>query len=108
MENSQAQIIRFELLGQNWEDNNEILYHQSLLYLPKVIRTELIYHRHDNLLASHFEIKKTGKLIAQYYYWPLLRYNVNIYVTWYNIYLVSKAIRHRPYEDLQLLTISLY
>ena len=66
---------------------------------------ELISRYHDNLLAGYFSIKKTRELVAQKYYWPMLRRDVKNYMKGCNIYLTSKAIRHKPYGDLQSLPI---
>ena len=64
-EDGQAQKIRAEKLGGNWQDCNEILHHQGLLYLFQTIRTELIKKYHDNLLVRHFGIKKMQKLVTK-------------------------------------------
>ena len=56
-------------------------------------------------MADYFGIEKTRKLIAQKYYWPTLRRDVNDYVRGCNIYLALKAIQHKPYGNLQFLPI---
>ena len=66
---------------------------------------ELISRHHDDPLAGHFGIEKTCKLLAQKYYWPTLRHNVKAYVKDCDICLASKAVRHKPYGDLQLLPV---
>ncbi len=82
-----------------------MLHYQGLPYVPKVIRLELIIRHHDDPLASHFGIEKICELIAKKYYWPMLRRNVEAYVKGCDVCLASKAIRHKPYGDLQLLPI---
>ena len=69
--------------------------------MPKAIRIKLISHHHDDLLASHFGIKKTCKMLAWKYYWPTFRYNVEAYVKGCDVCLASKAVKHKPYNDLQ-------
>ena len=66
---------------------------------------ELIGRHHNDLLACHFGIKKTCELLAQKYYWPTLYQNVEAYVKGYDICLALKAVRHKPYGDLQPLPI---
>ena len=66
-EDGQARKIRAEKLGGNWEDSDRILHHQGLLYVPEIIRTELISRHHDDPLVSHFGIKKTQELVARKY-----------------------------------------
>ena len=66
---------------------------------------ELISHHHDNSLAGHYGIKKTCKLLTQKYYWPILRHNVEAYVKSYDVCLALKAVRHKPYGDLQSLPV---
>ena len=55
----QAQKLRVEQLIKDWQNIKGVLYNHGLLYIPEIIRTELISKHHDNLLAGHFGIKKT-------------------------------------------------
>ncbi len=64
--------LRSEELPKGWEDIKQVLHYQGLLYVSKVIYSELISRHHNNPLASHFGIKKTRELIAKKYYWPTL------------------------------------
>ena len=68
VENSQAQKIRVEKLGGNWEDSDRILHYQDLSYIPEIIRTELISKHHDDPLAVYFGIEKMRELVARKYY----------------------------------------
>lgn len=92
-------------LKDGWEDINGVLHRQGLPYLPVIIRTEVISRHHDDPLAGHFGVEKTRELVAQKYYWPTLRADVESYVKGCNVCLASKAVCHKPYEDLQLLPI---
>ena len=66
---------------------------------------ELISRHHDNLPVGHFGIEKTRELLTKKYYWPTLRHNVEAYVKGCDVYLASKAVRHKPYNDLQSLPV---
>lgn len=79
-EDQEAQKKRQQGLKDGWENIDEVLHNQSLLYVLEVIQTELISHHHDDPLTSHFGIDKTQELIAKKYYWSTLRYNVKSYV----------------------------
>ena len=68
VEDGQVRKIRAEKLGRNWEDSNKFLHHQGLLYIPKIIRTELIDRHHNDPLAGHFSIGETQNLVARKYY----------------------------------------
>ena len=105
---SQAQKVRAEGLQESWEDIEGVLHHQGLPFVPETIRTELISRHHDDPLAGHFGIEKTRELIARKYYWPTLRHDVEIYVKGCDVCLASKAVRHKPYDDLQSLPIPTY
>ena len=74
----------------------KIFQHQSLPFIPKAIWMELISRHHDNLLAGHFCIKKTCKLLAWKYYCPTLCHNVEAYIKGCDICLASKTVRHKP------------
>ncbi len=82
-----------------------MLHYQGLPYIPKVIRSELISRHHDDPLAGHFGIEKTRELVARKYYWPTLRQDVEAYVKRCDVCLASKAVRHKPYGDLQSLPV---
>ena len=55
-------------IKDSWKDIDGVLHHQSLPYISGIIQTELISKHHNNLLAGHFGIEKTRKLVAQKYY----------------------------------------
>ena len=78
---------------------NEILHHQGLLFVSKAIWIELISRYYNNPLAGHFGIKKICKLLAQKYYWPTFRYNVEAYIKDCDICLALKTVCHKPCND---------
>ena len=105
-EDLQTRKIRAEK-PEGWEDT-AVLYHQGLPYVPEIIRTELISRYHDDPLAGHFGIEKTRELIGRKCYWETLRLNVEAYVKGWSVCLSSKAVRHKPYGDLQFLPIHIH
>lgn len=69
--------FKAKILGKkSWEDLKKVLYYQKLLYMPKLIRTELISQYFNSPLADHFGIEKTQELIIQKYYWNTFQYNI--------------------------------
>lgn len=100
--------LRSKRLLEGWEDIEEVLHYQDLPYILKVIHSELINRHHNDPLVSHFGIEKTRELIAIKYYWSTLQRDVETYVKGCDICLASKAVRHKPYGDLQLLSIPTY
>ena len=101
----EARKCRVEKLKSDYEEVDEVLHYQGLLFVPEIIRTELISRHHDDPLARHFGIDKTRKLVGRKYYWPNLRKDVKSYVRGCDVCLSSKAVRHKPYDDLQFLPI---
>ena len=61
---------KFEESGpqDGYEDNDGVLHHQGLPFIPEIIRTELISRHHDDPLSGHFGIDKTRELIGREYY----------------------------------------
>ncbi len=104
-DDKEAMKLRLEGLSESWENIKPVLHYQVLPYVPKVICSELISRHHDDPLVGHFGIEKTRKPIAGKYYWPTLRRDVKAYVKGCDVCLASKAVRHKPYEDLQLLSV---
>ena len=101
----QARKLRVAELPEGWEDIEGVLQYGGLPYIPEIIRSELISRHHDDPLAGHFGIDKTRELIARKYYWPTLRQDIEAYVKGCDVCLASKAVRHKPYGDLQALPI---
>ena len=102
---SKAQELK---LKDGYQDIDGVLYHKSLLFVPKAIQIELIRRHHNNLLDGHFGIKKTHKFLVQKYFWPTLKYDVEACVKGCNVYLASKTMRHKPYNDLQSLSVPIH
>ena len=65
----------------------------------------MISRHHDDPLVGHFGIDKTRELVGRKYYWPSLRRDVESYVRGCDVCLASKAVRHKPYGNLQSLPI---
>ena len=100
----EAQRIRTEGLNR-YKELDGVLYHQGLPFVPEVIWTEIISWHHDDPLAEHFGIDKTKDLVGRKYYWPSLRRDIEAYVKGCGVCLGSKAVRHKPYGDLQSLPV---
>ncbi len=73
--------------------------------MPEIVRTKLISRHHNDPLASHFGINKTRELIARKYYMSTLHRDVEAYVIGCDVCLASKSVRHKPYGDLQSLSV---
>lgn len=86
-------------------DINEVLHHQSFLFDPEIICTKLISQYHNNPPASHFGVKKTEMLVSRKYYWPTFQADIKPYVKGCIMCLASKAVCHKSYGDLQLLSV---
>ncbi len=58
-DDKEAKKLRSEqILPESWEDIKQVLYYQSLSYVPKVIYLKLINRYHNDPLVGHFGIKK--------------------------------------------------
>ena len=58
-DNKKAKKLRSKGLLESWKDIKKVFYYQSFLYILKVICSKLISRHYNNLLAGHFNIKKT-------------------------------------------------
>ncbi len=104
-DNKEAMRLRSESLLESWEDIKQVLHYQSLLYIPKIICSELISSHHNNFHAGRFGIKKIRKLIVGKYYWSTLQWDIKAYVKGCEVCLTSKTVHYKLYRDLQLLPI---
>ena len=100
-----AQKIRAEGLKSDYKEVDGVLHHQGLPFVPEAIRTELISRHHNDPLIGHFGIDKTRELVGRKYYWLSLRKDVKSYVWRCDVCLPLKTVRHKPYCDLQSLSI---
>ena len=104
--NEEAKLLRGTAgLPEGWKDVKRVLQYQGLPYVSEIIRSEMISYHHNDLLAGHFGIDKTRELVGQKYYWPSLRRDVESYVLECDVCQALKAVRHKPYGDLQSLPI---
>ena len=101
----ESKVLRAGGLPEGWEEVEGVLQYQGLPYVPEIIRSKVISCHHNDLLAGHFGINKTKELVGRKYYWPSLRKDVEDYVRGCDVCLASKAVRHKPYGDLQSLSI---
>ena len=92
-------------LPEDWKDVERVLQYQRFLYVPEIIRSNVISRHYDDLLAGHFGIDKTRELVGRKYYWPSLRKDVENYVRGCDVCLALKALRYKPYGDLQSLPV---
>ena len=104
-EDKVAKALRAAGLPEDWKDVEGVRQYWGLVYVPEIIRSKMISCHHNDSLAEHFGIDKTRELVYRKYYWPSLRRDVENYVRGCDVYLTSKAVRHKPYGDLQSLPV---
>ena len=92
-------------LPDSWEDINGILHHQELPFVPEIIWIELINQQNDNHLRGQFGINRIKDLIGRKYYWTSLWIDIEVYVKGCDVYLGSKAVKHKPYGDQLFLPV---
>lgn len=95
-------------LKKSWKDINGILTYQGILFVLKILKIKLICRDYLISLTCHFGFDKIQKLIAQKYYCFSRQKNVKTYNIVYNICLISKTVKHKLYNDLQLLPVPIY
>ena len=104
-EYEEAKVLRAAGLPENWEEVEGVLQYRGLPYVPEIICSEVISRHHNDPFVRYFGIDKTRELVGQKSYWPSLRRDVKSYVWGCDVCLASKAVRHKPYDNLQSLLI---
>jgi hypothetical protein len=61
---------------------------------------------HDDILADHFDVKKTIELLNRKYHWSRMIKYVKFYIKTCDICQRTKTSRHFSYDDLQSLLLS--
>ena len=90
-----------------WTFNKiKLLHYEKQLYISSEtsIKAKLLRCHHDDVLARHFDIEWTLKLMLYKYYWSKLTKNIKKYVFSYNIYQQVKTSKHHSYSKMQLLS----
>ena len=91
-DDKETKKLRLKGLSEGQKDIKEMFQYPGFLYVPKVICLELINKHYNNLLVSHFSIKKTQELIARKYYKPMLQKDIEAYVKDCDICLALKVV----------------
>ncbi len=93
---------------KNCRTQNEILYHDSQLWISfnELLQMNLIREMHDQLSVDHSDILRTVKVIKRNYYWSFMRKTIDQYI--WNCYICqrSKTSKDKSNDLLQSLSIS--
>ena len=82
---------------------------KSYLLCQKLFEQSINSQHYNNSLVGYFGINITRKLIEQkQYYWLSFKKDIKAYIKSCNVGLALKALRHKPYNNLQLLPIPTY
>lgn len=103
--------IQSKNVPKDWDNGKGVNLHHCLFSVLNINPTKSISRHHNDLLADHFDITRTYKLIAKKYYQPTICRNIETYVREYNTCLASKAVKHKPQKPSSIsliLTFNLY
>lgn len=86
-------------------DSNDILRREGAIVVPEdmALRAEIMSMCHDDPHAGHFGRDRTIDLVKRKYYWHSMRKDVADYVQSCDICQRTKAKRHSPYGNLNVL-----
>ncbi|KAF5372651.1 hypothetical protein D9615_009824 [Tricholomella constricta] len=84
---------------------DDMVFHNGRVFVPKSLRAEILYTRHDCVLGGHPGRTLTVKNILRDYSWPGIYTYVRRYVSACDTCNRIKIPRHKPYGLLQPLDI---
>lgn len=90
---------------KEWRVDQNLVFHQDRLFVPKPLRVEIIHSRHDAVISGHPGRARTYDLLARDFSWPGMRRFVRSYCSSCDNCQRNKAPRHKPYGLLQPLSI---
>src|SRR3989440_2475418 len=93
---------------RDWRvDQEGLLRYRGSAYVPNdpAVRQEIMKMNHDDPYGGHFGVARTTELIRRKYYWPSVGRDIKKYVSTCDVCQRTKAPRHKPYGELQLLPI---
>ncbi|OJT10654.1 Transposon Tf2-12 polyprotein [Trametes pubescens] len=82
-----------------------LVYHRNLLFIPRPLRSEILFSRHDSVSAGHPGRERTRELVARDFSWPGVSTYVRQYVESCDTCGRVKVPRHKPFGLLQPLEI---
>ena len=90
-------------------DVDDFFKYENKLYVfnEKSIRVELLKRHYDDMLTNHFDVIKTTKLLSRKYYWFNMTKYIKNYVEICDICQKTKTSRHRSYDVMQSLFMSI-
>ncbi len=93
---------------KNCQTQNEILYHDSQLWVSfnELLQMNLIREIHDQSSINHSEILRTVKIIKRNYYWSSMQKTIDRYIQNCYVCQCSKTSRNKLNDLLQSLFIS--
>ncbi len=93
---------------KNCRTQNEILYHDSQLWISfnELLQMNLIREMHDQSSVDYSDILRTVKVIKRNYYWSFMWKTIDRYIRNCYIYQRSKTSRNKSNDLLQPLSIS--
>lgn len=87
--------------GRLTSDEDGIVYLHGLIYVPEVLRDEIIQMHHDVPLRGHFGTEKVMEQISRNYYFPNMRRRIEKYIKRCDTCIRDKPSRHQPYGLMQ-------
>jgi len=82
-----------------------LIFHKGKLFVPKPLRADVLYSRHDSFVSGHPGRNRTFGLVSRDYSWPGMQTFVRRYVEACDTCPRIKDPRHKPYGLLQPLDI---
>ena len=105
-----AHARKSNVLKFKWTvDVDDFFRYENRLYVfnEKSVRVELLKRHHDDMLTNHFDVIKTTELFSRKYYWSDMTKYVKNYVETCDICQKTKTSRHRSYDVMQFLFMSI-
>lgn len=78
-----------------------LVYKDHQIYVPEMLRKEILLARHASPVAGHNGVAKTFDLIQREFWWPSLRKDVLAVVSQCDVCQRTKVPRHLPHGYLQ-------
>jgi len=86
---------------EKFKIKDNLIFYNNLVYIPEVLRLEILTKYHEKPAAGHLGIKRTLELITRNFWWPKIKEDVTKYVNSCQSCARNKINRHRKYGLLQ-------
>lgn len=90
------------------KNQKRVLQYQGLFFMLEIICFEIINMYYNDFLENYFKIKNIRELVIKKCFQLTLKKDIEAYIKICDLYMISKIVKHKFYEDFQPFSKPIY